>query len=415
MKKIILITCIIIAYMPIYSQQVKPEFRFIADFWSLPIYHDSVYFIDGISFNGSFMGGVRFSKFTIGAELIEQFNYFIAGKWNIVRGTIDLYFEPVNWVELKWGIGGSWCGLINDQVTYSSYILDSYNKSRGGMAFLFDVNFRPWRYIDLVVLNKLDLYFSEADASGVIPYDYSPVRYSFNPYYYGSIRCNFHPYIQWLNLYVELGGMTQVYNTRNIQSGMFVWGIGISIDMTPARDIKINPKKNDEERTDEKENLEKEKQDKILAEKEKSDKNRMEQERLEKERIENEKLIETEKNIIELNKAKEGEIVEFSSIIFYADSDKIKEESFNILDKIAEVLINRSDIKIEIIGHTNDVGNLKAEVDLSKKRAESVKKYLMTKGIDPSRMRTIGLGSLYTKMLSMDEANRRVEIKISKD
>ena len=76
-------------------------------------------------------------------------------------------------------------------------------------------------------------------------------------------------------------------------------------------------------------------------------------------------------------------MLEFSNIIFYADSDKIKEESFIILDKIADVLIKRSDINIEIIGHTNDVGNLKAEVDLSKKRAESVKKYFISKGVKP--------------------------------
>ena len=73
------------------------------------------------------------------------------------------------------------------------------------------------------------------------------------------------------------------------------------------------------------------------------------------------------------------------NVIFYPDSDKIKADSFSELDKIADALKERSNIIVEIIGHTNDTNNPVPELALSKKRAEMVRNYLIKKRIDPEQ------------------------------
>jgi outer membrane protein OmpA-like peptidoglycan-associated protein len=117
--------------------------------------------------------------------------------------------------------------------------------------------------------------------------------------------------------------------------------------------------------------------------------------------------------ITEFKNAEKGDMISFSNIIFYSDKDTIKEESYYIIDQIAQVLSERSDIKIELIGNTNNTGNPQAEMVLSKMRADMVKKYLINKGIAGERMSTTGNGSTFTKGSTIDESNRKVVIKIS--
>lgn len=114
----------------------------------------------------------------------------------------------------------------------------------------------------------------------------------------------------------------------------------------------------------------------------------------------------------EIKKSKKGDLLVFSDIVFYADSDVIKAESYPLLDKIYQALFERKDIYIELRGFTNNVGRPQAELALSKKRAERVAEYLIRKGIAQKRITAIGLGSKELKQDEINEANRRVEIKI---
>lgn len=90
----------------------------------------------------------------------------------------------------------------------------------------------------------------------------------------------------------------------------------------------------------------------------------------------------------------EGKLVT-TGILFDVNSDKIKAESFGVLQEIAKVLKDNSSVKVKIIGHTDSDGEDAKNLDLSKRRAASVKQSLTTQfGIEASRMETDGKGEL---------------------
>jgi outer membrane protein OmpA-like peptidoglycan-associated protein len=375
-KKSLLLLFLFLTQIVLFSE-IKPEFRLIADFYSAPFFYENTKNMYGLSFNGSIMAGIRINNFTLGAEIFENYytmasqnNYNFKGAWNIMRWTLDGYHDFLSWFQLKWGIGGAWY-----RSAFSNMLIGTESQDKGGISFLIETQFIPWKYMDIKGINKLDIFFSKSDAV---------------PYFYYGIRCDFHPYYEWISLYVETGVIPLFYTSQvdSINSSIFVWNIGVSINMTPVRFLK--PKK--------------EEKPEIIIEKPKIEENKI---------VENEKIQENT-NIEELKTAKEGDIVTFSNILFYPDKDTIKEQSNSIIDDIAKVLLDRKEIKIELIGYTNDVGNTKLEIELSKKRAEMVKKYLVSKGISADRIITSGFGSKLTKGMTIDEANRKVEIKILK-
>lgn len=109
----------------------------------------------------------------------------------------------------------------------------------------------------------------------------------------------------------------------------------------------------------------------------------------------------------------EGKIVSYG-IYFDVNSDKLKPESYGTLNDIAKVLKENPQVKIKIIGHTDSDGDDSRNLDLSKRRANSVKEELSkTFGIDNSRIETDGKGE--TQSIAPNDTpenkskNRRVE------
>ena len=103
-----------------------------------------------------------------------------------------------------------------------------------------------------------------------------------------------------------------------------------------------------------------------------------------------------------------------SGIYFNTGSAQIKPESHGVIKEIASALKENPDVKIDIIGHTDNTGNAAANQKLSEQRAEAVKQYLnKTFGIDAGRITTSGKGStqpLAGNTTSEGKAqNRRVE------
>jgi outer membrane protein OmpA-like peptidoglycan-associated protein len=109
----------------------------------------------------------------------------------------------------------------------------------------------------------------------------------------------------------------------------------------------------------------------------------------------------------------EGKLVTYG-ILFDTGSDKVKPESYGTIKSIADVLKENSDVKVKIIGHTDADGDAAKNLDLSKRRATSVKNELVnTFGIDASRLETDGKGKnepLAPNDTPVSKAkNRRVE------
>ena len=96
------------------------------------------------------------------------------------------------------------------------------------------------------------------------------------------------------------------------------------------------------------------------------------------------------------------------------NSDRIKPESYGSLKEIAGVLTESKDLKVQIVGHTDSDGEDAANLDLSKRRAASVKTALSKEfAIDAARMDTDGKGEsqpIDSNSTSSGKANnRRVE------
>jgi outer membrane protein OmpA-like peptidoglycan-associated protein len=109
----------------------------------------------------------------------------------------------------------------------------------------------------------------------------------------------------------------------------------------------------------------------------------------------------------------EGKLVSYG-IYFDVNKDEVKPESYGTIKSIADVLVENASLRIKIVGHTDADGNDAANMDLSKRRAASVKNELVkTFGIDAARMETDGKGE--SQPISSNDTpankslNRRVE------
>ena len=98
------------------------------------------------------------------------------------------------------------------------------------------------------------------------------------------------------------------------------------------------------------------------------------------------------------------------------DISGLKGESVTALNQLYDTLKADPKMKIEIAGHTDNVGEDQANMNLSQKRANAVKDYLVKKGIDGSRLLAKGYGET-VPIASNDYPegrmlNRRTEIRI---
>src|SRR5215813_10881371 len=104
------------------------------------------------------------------------------------------------------------------------------------------------------------------------------------------------------------------------------------------------------------------------------------------------------------------------SIRFDFDKADIKPEYRDILNRIAGVLMTLKGFTIAVYGYTDDIGTQIYNLQLSRRRAEAVRDYLVQAGISPTIMTTKGFGKADPRVPGDSEqaraANRRVEIGI---
>ena len=111
-----------------------------------------------------------------------------------------------------------------------------------------------------------------------------------------------------------------------------------------------------------------------------------------------------------------GESIRLNNIFFDFAKATLTEESFHELDRILPYFEKFQNLKIEISGHTDDVGSDEANQKLSEARANSVREYLINQGVRIDKIEAAGYGeSIPVATNDTDEGrqlNRRVEFKV---
>lgn len=103
-------------------------------------------------------------------------------------------------------------------------------------------------------------------------------------------------------------------------------------------------------------------------------------------------------------------------INFESGASTIPGEAYPILANAAQILLTNPEIRVEIQGHTDNVGSASTNLQLSRTRAEMAKAYLVSKGVAANRITTAGFGD--TRPIADNKSeqgrklNRRIEFKV---
>lgn len=101
-------------------------------------------------------------------------------------------------------------------------------------------------------------------------------------------------------------------------------------------------------------------------------------------------------------------------ILFKSGSPEMTFESYQHLEPVIKQLKQYPEVEIEIRGHTDSYGNYNKNMQLSQMRAESVRQYMISKGIEPARLRAVGFGSSSpvadNRTAAGRSMNRRIEV-----
>lgn len=107
-----------------------------------------------------------------------------------------------------------------------------------------------------------------------------------------------------------------------------------------------------------------------------------------------------------------GVIIVLEGITFATGKADITPESENILLGAFETMEKNGDIIVEISGHTDDVGSASTNRMLSQKRADSVRFWLINKGIAPDRIISKGYGEDFPRVPNDSKENQRINRRI---
>ena len=118
------------------------------------------------------------------------------------------------------------------------------------------------------------------------------------------------------------------------------------------------------------------------------------------------KLVELREDKIEIRQ----------KIFFETGKSRILPKSFPLLDQVVAAILENPRLRIEIEGHTDDVGTMEYNMELSQARSESVRNYLIGQGVSPDRLTSKGFGPTRPILPNTSkrnrDLNRRVEFKI---
>lgn len=121
---------------------------------------------------------------------------------------------------------------------------------------------------------------------------------------------------------------------------------------------------------------------------------------------------------VNLQKITEGSSTILNNIFFKTNSSNVADESLPELEKLAEMLMKKMTLEIELGGHTDNVGSESFNQNLSEKRAKGVYDTLIKLGVNANQLKYIGYG--FSKPIASNDTeegrskNRRLEVKIIK-
>lgn len=112
------------------------------------------------------------------------------------------------------------------------------------------------------------------------------------------------------------------------------------------------------------------------------------------------------------------QIVKLEGVNFKSGSAELTGDSVESLTDIASFLTNQPDLRLVVAGHTDSAGSAVLNMQLSQKRADAVKYFLIRAGVDSDRMQAVGYGETdpvaSNATASGRAQNRRVEFRIAK-
>jgi outer membrane protein OmpA-like peptidoglycan-associated protein len=129
---------------------------------------------------------------------------------------------------------------------------------------------------------------------------------------------------------------------------------------------------------------------------------------------ENVKLLQKLADNSDINK---GKSIILKNIYFENGNAILKQESYQMLEDIAVFLNENKSLNLEVIGHTDNVGNASQNLILSKERAKSIIDFLVSKGVEKTRLKSNGYGQEKPIASNDDEIegrelNRRIEVRV---
>ena len=107
-----------------------------------------------------------------------------------------------------------------------------------------------------------------------------------------------------------------------------------------------------------------------------------------------------------------GEIIRIENIFFDFDSASLRPESYLQLNRLARILIDHPEFGVIVMAHTDDRGKDAYNLDLSRRRAYSVLKYMIMVGYDVGHIRNEGFGETKPAVPNTSDENRQYNRRI---
>jgi OOP family OmpA-OmpF porin len=119
---------------------------------------------------------------------------------------------------------------------------------------------------------------------------------------------------------------------------------------------------------------------------------------------------------VDANGCMVGQSLTMGGVPFDHNTAILNDDSRKMLDEVATTLKNQEGVNVQIIGNTDSVGSSAYNLMLSQERAESVRQYLIARGVDGKRLVSTGHGAFYPVAPNTTEEgrakNRRVDFKL---